>query len=102
MRSFHLFITKQVDTVYVNAAWIFVVFRALHSVVHCIFNLIILRFYLYLFGTLAVWFIAIQPLSTSVPKKSLWLAVHCPHCQSTDVKKHGVSSMANDAIAASA
>jgi len=33
-----------------------------------------------------------QPLSTSVPKKSLWLAVHCPHCQSTDVKKHGVSS----------
>jgi hypothetical protein len=56
----YLFITKQVDTVYVNAAWIFVVFRALHSVVHCIFNLIILRFYLYLFGTLAVWFIAIR------------------------------------------
>ena len=56
----YLFITKQVDTVYVNSAWVFVVFRALHSVVHCTFNLIILRFYLYLFATLAVWFIAIR------------------------------------------
>lgn len=56
----YLFITKQVDAVYVNAAWVFVVFRALHSAVHCTFNLIILRFYLYLFSTLAVWFIAIR------------------------------------------
>lgn len=54
----YLFITKQVDTVYVNAAWVFFVFRALHSAVHCTFNLIMLRFYLYLFATLAVWFIA--------------------------------------------
>ena len=56
----YLFITKQVDTVYVNAAWVFVVFRALHSAVHCTFNLIMLRFYLYLCATLAVWFIAIR------------------------------------------
>jgi hypothetical protein len=56
----YLFITQQVDTVYVNAAWVFVVFRALHSAVHCTFNLIMLRFYLYLFATLAVWFIAIR------------------------------------------
>lgn len=56
----YLFMTKQVDPVYVNAAWIFVVFRVLHSAVHCTFNLIMLRFYLYLFSTLAVWFIAIR------------------------------------------
>jgi hypothetical protein len=56
----YLFITKQVDTVYVNAAWVFVVFRTLHSAVHCTFNLIMLRFYLYLFAALAVWFIAIR------------------------------------------
>ncbi|MEH1939852.1 MAG: MAPEG family protein [Nostoc sp.] len=56
----YLFITKQVDAVYVNAAWVFVIFRALHSAVHCTFNLIMLRFYLYLFATLAVWFIAIR------------------------------------------
>ncbi len=56
----YLFVTKQVDTVYVNAAWVFVVFRVLHSAVHCTFNLIMLRFYLYLFATLAVWFMAIR------------------------------------------
>jgi hypothetical protein len=56
----YLFVTNQVDAVYVNAAWIFVGFRALHSIVHCTFNLILLRFYLYLFSTLMVWFIAIR------------------------------------------
>lgn len=56
----YLFITKQVDSIYVNAAWIFVVFRALHSIVHCTFNWIMLRFYLYLFATIAVWFMAIR------------------------------------------
>lgn len=54
----YLFVTKQVDTVYVSAAWVFVVFRALHSAVHCTFNLIMLRFYLYLVATIAVWFMA--------------------------------------------
>jgi hypothetical protein len=58
----YLFVTKQVDTVYINAAWIFVVFRTLHSMVHCTFNLVMLRFYLYLFSTLSVWFIAIRAL----------------------------------------
>ncbi len=60
----YLFVTKQVDAVYVNAAWIFVVFRVLHSAVHCTFNLVMLRFYLYLFATLAVWFIAIRAALT--------------------------------------
>lgn len=56
----YLFATNQVDSMYVNAAWIFVVFRGLHSMVHCTFNLVMLRFYLYLFSTLAVWFIAFR------------------------------------------
>ncbi len=43
-----------------GAAWIFVAFRVLHSAVHCTFNLVMLRFNLYLFSTLAVWFIAIR------------------------------------------
>jgi hypothetical protein len=58
--TLYLFVTKQVDAVYVNAAWVFVAFRALHSAVHCTFNLIMLRFYLYLFATMAIWFIAIR------------------------------------------
>jgi hypothetical protein len=56
----YLFVTQQVDTIYVTAAWVFVVFRVLHSAVHCTFNLIILRFYLYLIATLAVWFMAVR------------------------------------------
>jgi len=56
----YLFITNQVDAVYVNAAWLFVGFRVLHSIVHCTFNFVLLRFSLYLFSTLTVWFIAIR------------------------------------------
>jgi hypothetical protein len=53
-----LFVTHQVDGLNVAAAWVFVVFRALHSAVHCSINIVMLRFYLYLVSTLAVWLIA--------------------------------------------
>ena len=56
--TLYLFATKQVDATYVSAAWAFVLFRALHSAVHCTINLVMLRFSLYLISTLAVWFIA--------------------------------------------
>jgi hypothetical protein len=56
----YLFITKQVDAVYVSAAWAFVGFRALHSAVHCTFNRIMLRFYLYMFATSILWFMAFR------------------------------------------
>lgn len=56
----YLFVTKQVDAVYLDAAWVFVAFRVLHSAVHCTFNLVMLRFYLYLIAALAVWFMAIR------------------------------------------
>ena len=56
----YLFATKRVDAAYVDAAWVFVAFRAMHSAVHCTFNLVMLRFYLYLFSTLALWFITIR------------------------------------------
>jgi hypothetical protein len=58
--ALYLFVTGQVDATYVTAAWVFVVFRALHSVVHCTFNLVMLRFYLYLIATLAAWFMVVR------------------------------------------
>lgn len=58
--ALYLFFMDQVDAVYVGAAWVFVAFRALHSAVHCTINPVMLRFYLYLLSTLAVWFIAIR------------------------------------------
>lgn len=54
----YLFVTRQVDTGYVAAAWVFVVFRFAHSAVHCTSNVVIVRFYLYLAATLAAWFMA--------------------------------------------
>jgi len=56
--ALYLFATGQVDGVYVGAAWIFAIFRALHSAVHCTVNVILVRFALYAVSTLAVWFIA--------------------------------------------
>jgi hypothetical protein len=53
-----LLATQRVDATYVGAAWVFAGFRALHSAVHCTINAVMLRFYLYLISTLAVWFIA--------------------------------------------
>lgn len=56
--ALYLFVTSQVDGIYVAAAWAFVVFRMLHSAVHCTINIVMFRFCLYLISTLAVWFIA--------------------------------------------
>jgi hypothetical protein len=54
----YLYATRQVDGVYILAAWGFFAFRVLHSVVHCSFNLIPLRFVLYVVSALALWFMA--------------------------------------------
>ena len=58
--ALYLFVTNEVDAVGVTAAWVFVVFRALHSLVHCTFNHVMLRFALYAISTLAVFFIAVR------------------------------------------
>lgn len=58
--ALYLFVRGQVDGTFVIAGWVFVGFRALHSAVHCTFNLVLLRFYLYLFSTLALWFMLVR------------------------------------------
>jgi hypothetical protein len=42
------------------AAWGFFVFRVLHSLVHCTFNFIPLRFVLYVVSAAALWFIVLR------------------------------------------
>ena len=56
----YLFLSGQVDETYVTAAWIFVGFRVLHSIEHCTRNKVVLRFSLYMFSTLALWFIVFR------------------------------------------
>ena len=55
-----LFVTDNVDAVYVAAAWVFVAFRAAHSAVHCTFNRVMVRFSCYLAASLALWFMLLR------------------------------------------
>lgn len=50
----------RVDALYVQAAWVFVAFRCLHSIVHCTFNTVMVRFGMYLISSLALWFIIVR------------------------------------------
>jgi hypothetical protein len=56
----YLYATQQVDGLYVAGAWIFFVFRILHSAVHCTFNLVPLRFCLCAISALALWFMVLR------------------------------------------
>ena len=55
-----LFVTNSVDTAYVVAAWAFVAFRCAHSIVHCTFNRVLVRFNCYLAASLALWFMLLR------------------------------------------
>ena len=56
----YLFAAGQVDALYLGAAWIFFGFRVLHSAVHCTFNFVPLRFWLYAISALALWFMVLR------------------------------------------
>lgn len=51
----YLFVSGNVDTAYVIAAWLFFIFRTLHSIVHCTKNVVMLRFILYSSAALVLW-----------------------------------------------
>lgn len=53
--TLYLFASAQVDAVDVALGWVFVAFRVLHSAVHCTFNRVMLRFWLYFIASLALW-----------------------------------------------
>lgn len=56
----YLFFTSSVDTIYLAAVWVFVLFRVLHSLMQCTKNIIKVRFTLYVISTATVWFIALR------------------------------------------
>ena len=56
----YIYLTRQVDAAFVIAAWSFFAFRALHSIVHCTFNFIPLRFVLYVISAGALWFMVLR------------------------------------------
>jgi hypothetical protein len=56
----YLYVTDRVDGTYIAAAWVFAIFRILHSAVHCTINIVILRFWIYCVATLALWFMVVR------------------------------------------
>ena len=58
--ALYLYTRQQVDRTYLVAAWIFVGFRVVHSIVHCSINIIPLRFWLYAASTAVLWLMVIR------------------------------------------
>jgi len=55
-----IFVTDSVDAGYLIAAWVFVAFRVLHSLIHCTVNIVMPRFLSYLVASLALWFMVLR------------------------------------------
>lgn len=56
----YLYVTASVDTINVVAAWLFVLFRAMHSYVHCTSMRVMNRFRLYMLASIALWFMLLR------------------------------------------
>ena len=56
----YLYATGSVDSVYVTAAWIFLAFRIVHSLIHCTRNIVKLRFLSYAVAAAALWFMVLR------------------------------------------
>ena len=58
----YLYVTGTAASADVAAAWAFVGFRALHSLIHSTVNIVMARFLAYLAATVALWFMLVRAL----------------------------------------
>jgi hypothetical protein len=58
----YLFVTNSADSLHVVSAWVFVAFRAAHSIIHCTVNIVVLRFLSYFAAALVLWFMLARAL----------------------------------------
>ena len=56
----YLTVLLKVDDIYLNCAWTFLIFRALHSLIHCTYNKVMHRFMAYLVSSLALWVMVVR------------------------------------------
>jgi len=52
----YLFVSGSVDAIHIVSAWLFVALRAVHSGIHCLVNVVKLRFAAYALGAVVLWF----------------------------------------------
>jgi hypothetical protein len=56
----YLTVSLQVDSLYVNCAWAFLVLRTLHSLIHCTYNRVAHRFAVYALSGIALWIMVVR------------------------------------------
>ena len=56
----YLFVTGNVDALYVIAAWSYVGLRAVHSAIQCTTNIVMRRFVVYMASSLVLWFMVFR------------------------------------------
>jgi hypothetical protein len=61
----YLYATGTVAQPDVVAAWIFLVFRVIHSAIHCTVNIVMARFVAYAVSALALWFMLLRAVLNS-------------------------------------
>ncbi|MGD8484182.1 MAG: MAPEG family protein [Thioalkalispiraceae bacterium] len=62
----YLYLTQQVDNLYLVLASCFLVFRIIHSIIHCSYNQVMHRFYAYLLASLMLGVIVIRAFIASM------------------------------------
>ena len=62
--ALYLYVTNQVDQLFLMASWAFVLFRILHSAVHCTINIVLLRFTLYALSCTCLFFVLLRSAIT--------------------------------------
>jgi hypothetical protein len=55
-----LFVSDSVDAFYLGAAWWFLAFRIVHSLIHCTYNKVEHRFTAYMFAAIGLWAMVIR------------------------------------------
>lgn len=56
----YLFVSGNVDPLYLMAAWTFVGLRAVHSAIQCTTNIVMRRFAAYMASSLVLWFMVLR------------------------------------------
>ena len=56
----YLFVSGNVDTLYVIAAWSYVGLRAVHSVIQCTTNIVMRRFAVYMASSVVLWLMVLR------------------------------------------
>jgi len=56
----YLYVSGNVDSLYVIAAWLFVALRAVHSTIQCTTNIVMQRFTAYMAGAVVLWLMVLR------------------------------------------